>query len=58
MVKFGHHGVSRFAMFQTELAIGQIGFGESSLYPTSFDGPGGAAAYPPRLRYSAAARGS
>lgn len=42
MVKFGHHGVSRFAMFQTELAIGQIGFGESSLYPTSFDGPGGA----------------
>ena len=42
MVACGHHGVSRFSMFQTEMVIGQIGFGESSLYPTSFDGPGGA----------------
>lgn len=41
MVKFGHMGVCRFSMFQTEIGIGQIGFGDSSLYPTSFDGPGG-----------------
>lgn len=37
----GHHGVVRFGRFQTEMLIGQLGFGESSLYPTSFDGPGG-----------------
>ncbi|NCC77038.1 MAG: aminopeptidase P family protein [Clostridia bacterium] len=41
MVKLGHHGLSRFAMPQIEMVVGQIGFGESSLYPTSFDGPGG-----------------
>jgi Xaa-Pro aminopeptidase len=28
-------------MFDTEMAIGHIAFGESSLYPTSFNGPGG-----------------
>ncbi len=42
MIKHGYHGVCRFSMFQTEMVVGQIGFGESSLYPTSFDGPGGA----------------
>jgi len=42
MIKLGYHGVSRFSMFQTEMVVGQVGFGESSLYPTSFDGPGGA----------------
>jgi len=41
MVKLGYHGVTRFAMFQTELVVGQIAFGENSLYPTNFDGPGG-----------------
>lgn len=41
MVKLGHHGVSRVAMFQIEMIAGQIGFGENSLYPTNFDGPGG-----------------
>lgn len=41
MLKMGHHGVSRFSMFQMEMIIGQFGFGESSLYPTNFDGPGG-----------------
>jgi Xaa-Pro dipeptidase len=41
MISLGYHGVSRFSIFQTEMVIGQIGFGESSLYPTSFDGPGG-----------------
>ncbi|NLI92837.1 MAG: aminopeptidase P family protein [Peptococcaceae bacterium] len=42
MVKQGHQGLCRFAMFQSEIVVGQIGFGENSLYPTSFDGPGGA----------------
>ena len=42
MVKKGHQGITRFSMFQTEMIVGQIGFGESSLYPTYFDGPGGA----------------
>ncbi|MBN1775336.1 MAG: aminopeptidase P family protein [Clostridiales bacterium] len=41
MIKKGHHGVSRFSMFQMEIIIGQFGFGETSLYPTNFDGPGG-----------------
>lgn len=41
MLKAGHHGLSRFSMFQMEMVIGQIGFGEDSLYPTNFDGPGG-----------------
>ena len=41
MVEEGHHGVARFAMFQAEVALGHICFGESSLYPCSFDGPGG-----------------
>jgi len=28
-------------MFETEILLGHICFGESSIYPTSFDGPGG-----------------
>ncbi len=42
MIRYGYQGISRFAMFQTEMVVGQLGFGENSLYPTSFDGPGGA----------------
>lgn len=41
MIRLGYHGVSRFAMYQTELVAGQLGFGTNSLYPTSFNGPGG-----------------
>jgi Xaa-Pro aminopeptidase len=41
MVREGHQGTVRFGMFGVDLAVGQIGFGENSLYPTSFDGPGG-----------------
>lgn len=37
----GYQGVTRFAMLQNEVAFGQYGFGESSLYPTCFNGPGG-----------------
>ena len=41
MVRKGHHGIARFGMFGIEVAVGQIGFGENSVYPTNFDGPGG-----------------
>jgi Xaa-Pro dipeptidase len=41
LIEKGHHGVSRFGMFDTEILLGQIAFGESSLYPTYFNGPGG-----------------
>ncbi|MBN2352402.1 MAG: aminopeptidase P family protein [Spirochaetales bacterium] len=41
MVKGGHHGLTRFSMFQAEMVVGQIAFGENSLYPTNFDGPDG-----------------
>lgn len=41
MISMGYHGVSRFSMFDTNMVVGQIGFGDSSVYPTSFDGPGG-----------------
>ncbi len=41
MIKEGHHGVTRFGMFDTEIVLGQIGFGESSIYPNYFNGPGG-----------------
>ncbi len=39
--KEGHHGVSRFGMFDTEVLLGHIAFGVSSLNPTYFNGPGG-----------------
>lgn len=41
MVREGHHGVARFGMLDTEMLLGHICFGESSIYPTSFNGPGG-----------------
>ena len=41
MLEEGHQGISRFGMFDTEIVIGHIAFGESSIYPTSFNGPGG-----------------
>jgi Xaa-Pro dipeptidase len=41
MVKEGHQGVARFSMFDTEMILGHICFGESSIYPTYFNGPGG-----------------
>lgn len=41
MVREGHQGIVRFGMFNVDIAVGQIGFGESSISPTSFDGPGG-----------------
>ncbi len=41
MLEEGHQGTVRFGMFDTEIVIGHIAFGESSIYPTSFNGPGG-----------------
>jgi len=41
MVREGHEGTVRFSRFNVDIAVGQLGFGENSLYPTSFDGPGG-----------------
>ncbi len=41
MIREGGHGVARFGMFDTESILGQIAFGESSIFPTSFNGPGG-----------------
>ena len=41
MLKEGHHGIVRCGTFDTELSIGIVAFGENSLYPTSFNGPGG-----------------
>lgn len=41
MVEEGHQGVVRFGMFDTEMVMGHVAFGESSIYPTSFNGPGG-----------------
>jgi Xaa-Pro dipeptidase len=41
MINEGHHGIARFGMFDTEVGIGHIAFGVSSIYPISFNGPGG-----------------
>lgn len=40
-LKAGHHGMARFGMFDTNLLVGQVAFGDNALYPTHFDGPGG-----------------
>jgi len=42
MYKLGYQGCARFNMFQADVAIGQMGFGTNSLYPSKFNGPGGA----------------
>ena len=41
MVEEGHDGVSRFGMFDVEMFLGNVCFGESSIYPCYFNGPGG-----------------
>jgi Xaa-Pro aminopeptidase len=41
MVEEGHDGTCRFGMFETDLLLGNICFGESSIYPCYFNGPGG-----------------
>ena len=49
MVKEGHQGIARFGMFDTEMIVGQIGFGDSSIYPTYFNGPGGSQGMSPAV---------
>lgn len=41
MMDNGHQGITRIGMFNAELYLGQIGFGENSTYHNTFDGPGG-----------------
>lgn len=41
LIEKGSHGVTRFGMFDTEMILGQICFGESSIYPSYFNGAGG-----------------
>lgn len=41
MMEEGFQGLTRFGMFDTEMMFGQLGFGESSIYPSYFNGPGG-----------------
>ncbi len=41
MVKEGHDGLCRFGMFDTEMFLGNVCFGESSIHPSYFNGPGG-----------------
>lgn len=51
LVEEGHHGISRFGMFGMEAAIGQIGFGDSSIYPSFFNGPGGNRSQTPAIPF-------
>jgi Xaa-Pro aminopeptidase len=41
LVREGHQGTVRFGTFNVDIAVAQLGFGVNSIYPTSFDGPGG-----------------
>lgn len=41
MMDMNYQGIVRFSGFQTEMQIGQIGFGTTTLAATCFDGPGG-----------------
>ncbi|MEW6010812.1 MAG: peptidase M24 [Methanobacterium sp.] len=41
MIQEGHHGVTRFGMFDTQMVLGQICFGDSSIYPSYLNSPGG-----------------
>jgi Xaa-Pro aminopeptidase len=49
MVSEGHQGIVRFGMFESEIILGLIGFGESSLRPTYLDSPGGNAGMSPAV---------
>jgi Xaa-Pro aminopeptidase len=49
MIREGHHGIVRFGMFESEIVLGLIGFGESSIYPTYLDSPGGNAGMSPAV---------
>jgi len=51
MIKYGHQGLLQHNMFQPNASSGEIAFGENSVYPTAFDGPGGSKGmYPAQAR--------
>jgi len=41
MIEEGYHGITRFGMFDTEMLLGHIGFGDTPLYPSYFNGASG-----------------
>lgn len=49
LIEEGHHGIIRFAMFETEIVLGQIAFGVHSIAPTYFNGPGGSVGLSPAV---------
>jgi Xaa-Pro aminopeptidase len=52
MYRLGYQGLTRFHL-TGDMAIGQIGFGTNALYPSMFNGPGGAKGYSPASPLSA-----
>ena len=48
-MKNGHHGMTRFSMRNTEMSLGHIGFGESPLFPSVFNGASGTAGICPAV---------
>lgn len=55
MIDNGYQGITRFAMFDTEVIMGQFGFGDNSSYPCYFNGPGGMRGLSPAAPVSASA---
>jgi Xaa-Pro dipeptidase len=49
MMREGHHGIVRFGMFESEVGLGLISFGDNSIYPTYLDSPGGNAGLSPAV---------
>lgn len=47
MLEEGHHGIVRFGPFDSDVNLGLVAFGESSLCPTYLDSPGGMAGLSP-----------
>ena len=41
MIQLGYHGYTRMSMFQGEMVVGEITFGNNSIYPNCYYGPGG-----------------
>jgi Xaa-Pro aminopeptidase len=47
MYSLGYQGVTRFHQNSGGMCVGQVGFGTNALYPSLFNGPGGAKGYGP-----------
>jgi len=57
MIRFGHQGIHQFNMFQANPTSGEIAFGDNSMYPSAFDGPGGSKGiYPAQPKLGSADR--